>query len=267
MKSSHRNVGIAIAALVTVGLIIFTLSYDWMGPLIAQDLGKIDNLNKMLLVVSIPFYVIICGIIIFALIEFRAKPHDAEDKDGAPYHGSTKLEIIWTIIPTIVVISLGLYAWKVLDEVEAKQPNSMTIKVIGQQFAWNYQYPALGIKTGGDLVVPNNRPLYFEMTSADVIHSFWVPGARVKRDVADGFVTRIRFTPDKLGRYPIVCAELCGVGHATMRGTLRVVTPAEFTKWVALQKSSKAPKPTGANTDPLTYPGAFSQEIPGVSKQ
>jgi cytochrome c oxidase subunit 2 len=70
----------------------------------------------------------------------------------------------------------------------------------------------------------------------------------MKRDIADGFTSRIRFTPDKLGSYPIVCTELCGIGHTTMRSTLRVVTPAEFTKWVASQKSATAPKPTGANT-------------------
>jgi cytochrome c oxidase subunit 2 len=112
------------------------------------------------------------------------------------------------------------------------------------------------VKTSGDLVVPNNRPLYFEMTSADVIHSFYIPGARVKRDIADGFTSRIRFEPNKLGSFPIVCTELCGLGHSTMRSTLRVVTPAEFAKWVALQKSDKAPKPTGANNDPETWPGA-----------
>jgi cytochrome c oxidase subunit 2 len=262
MKASHRFAAIAIAVLVTAGLIIFTIEYDWMGPLIAAGNGRIDTVYRALLIASIPFFVIIVMMLGFILIEFRAKPDEPDDKDGAPFHGSTKIEIVWTVIPTIVVMALGLYAWTVLDKVEAAQPNSMTIKVIGQQFAWNYQYPEQGIKTSGDLVVPNNKPLYFEMTSADVIHSFYIPAARVKRDVADGFVTRVRFTPDKLGTYPIVCTELCGIGHATMRSTLRVVTPAQFDAWVLLQKSAKAPKPTGANNDPATWPGAFKQETP-----
>jgi cytochrome c oxidase subunit 2 len=257
MKASHRIVGIVGAILVTAGLIVFTIEYDWMGTLIADDMKPIDTVYRALAIASIPFFVIICAILAFCLVEFRAKPEDPIDKDGSPFHGSTKIEIVWTIIPTIVVMALGLYAWTVLDKVEAAQPNSMTIKVIGQQFAWNYQYPEQGIKTSGDLVVPVNRPLYFEMTSADVIHSFYVPSARVKRDVADGFTTRIRFEPNKLGAYPIVCTELCGIGHATMRSTLRVVTPAQFAVWTAAQKSAKAPKPTGANTDPQTWPGAF----------
>jgi cytochrome c oxidase subunit 2 len=262
MKASHRIVGIIVAVLVTAGLVVFSIAYDWMGTLIADDMKPVDDVYKALLVASIPFFVIICAILAYCLVEFRAKPEDAIDKDGAAFHGSTKIEIVWTIIPTIVVMALGIYAWTVLDKVEAAKPNSMTIKVIGQQFAWNYQYPELGIKTSGDLVVPNDKPLYFEMTSADVIHSFYVPAARVKRDVADGFTSRIRFEPNKLGSYPIVCTELCGIGHATMRSTLRVVTPTQFAAWAAAQKSAKAPKPTGANTDPQTWPGAFGGEEP-----
>lgn len=267
MKASHRIIGIAVTALITVGLIVFSLAYDWMGPLISDTNGQIDDVYKALLVASIPFFMIIVGMLGFILLEFRAKPEDDEEKDGAPFHGSTKIEIVWTVIPTIVVLALGIYAWTVLDKVEAAQPNSMTIKVIGQQFAWNYQYPEQDIKTGGDLVVPINRPLYFEMTSADVIHSFYIPAARVKRDVADGFTSRVRFTPNKLGSYPIVCAELCGIGHSTMRGTLRVVTTAEFAKWVALMKSDKAPKPTGANTDPETWPGYYGGDEPANTPQ
>jgi cytochrome c oxidase subunit 2 len=262
MKASHRIVGIVITVLVTAGLVAFSLAYDWMGPLISNDMKPVDDVYKALLVASIPFFMIIVAILGYCLIAFRAKPDDAIDKDGAPFHGSTKIEIVWTIVPTIVVMALGLYAWKVLDEVEAAQPNSMTIKVIGQQFAWNYQYPELGVKTSGDLVVPNNRPLYFEMTSADVLHSFYIPAARVKRDVADGFTTRIRFEPNELGEYPIVCTELCGIGHSTMRSTLHVVTPTAFAHWVAAQKSAKAPKPTGANTQPKTWPGAYGGDEP-----
>lgn len=261
MKASHRIIGALGALIVTVGLTAFAFAYDWMGPLMAEGNDRIDNVYRWLLVGSIPFFVIICAILLFCLVEFRAKPEDGNDKDGAPFHGSTRIEVVWTVIPTIVVMALGLYAWVVLDKVEAKQPNSLTIHVIGQQFAWNYQYPELNVKTSGDLVVPNNKPLYFEMTSADVIHSFYVPAARMKRDVADGFTTRLRFTPNKLGSYPIVCTELCGIGHATMRSSLRVVSPTEFAKWVAAQKGPNAPKPVGANTDSQTWPGAAEKAL------
>lgn len=256
MKASHRIFGIVIALAVTTGLIAFTFAYDWFGPLIADESGQIDTVYRWLAAASIPFFVIIVGVIAFCIIEFRATGDD-DDRDGEPFHGSTRIEIIWTVIPTIVVLALGAYAWVVLENVEAKQPNEMTINVVGQQFAWNYEYPQLGVKTSGDLVVPIDKALYFEMTSVDVIHSFYIPGARLKRDVADGFTTRLRFTPNKLGEYPIVCTELCGIGHATMRGTFRVVSQAEFTKWVAQQKGPNAPKPTGANNiSPLSKSNA-----------
>lgn len=264
MKASNRSsvIAVVLTALATIVMIVFSITHNWMGFLIDDRMGEIDSIYKALVVISIPFFMIIVGMIALILVRFRAKPDDDPQKDGPPFHGSTKIEVVWTIIPTIVVISLGLFAWSVLDRVEAAQPGSMEIRVVGQQFAWNYQYPEQGIMTGGDLVVPVDRPLYFQMTSADVIHSFWVPAARVKRDVADGFITRIRFRPEKLGSYPIVCAELCGIGHATMRSTLRVVTQAEFDKWVLMMKSSKAPKPTGANTDPKTWPGYFGGTRP-----
>lgn len=262
MKLSHRIAVIAITTLITVGLIVFSLTYDWFGPLIDSRMGAIDDIYRALLLASIPFFMIIIGIMWWIVVAFRADDDDDYSVDGAAFHGSTRIEVIWTAVPLIVVLSLGIYAWTVLDKVEAAQPNSMTIKVIGQQFAWNYQYPEQDIKTGGDLVVPINRPLYFEMTSADVIHSFYIPATRIKRDVADGFTTRIRFRPEKLGSYPIVCAELCGIGHATMRGTLRVVTQAEFAKWVAFMKSDKAPVPTGANTDEQTWPGYYGGDRP-----
>ncbi|MGH2907462.1 MAG: cytochrome c oxidase subunit II [Solirubrobacterales bacterium] len=246
MKASHRIVGIVISLAVTAGLIAFTFAYDWFGPLISENDGKIDSVYRWLLVASIPFFVIICAMIAFCVIEFRVKSDDPNEEDGAPFHGSTRIEIIWTVIPTIVVLALGVYAWMVLDDVEAREPNELKIQVVGQQFAWNFKYPSLGIETNGDLIVPKDRALFFEMTSADVIHSFYVPNARMKRDVADGFTSRLNFRPDKLGAYPIVCTELCGIGHATMRSTLRVVTPAAFAHWVAAKKAAGDSKSTGA---------------------
>lgn len=245
MKKSHQIVGIILALALTAGLIVFTFAYDWFGPLVAQEDGKIDSVYRWLAVASIPFFVIILAVIAYCVIEFRVKPGE-EDKDGEPMHGSTRIEIIWTVIPTIVVIALGFYAWAVLEDVEARQPNELKITVIGQQFAWGYEYPGLGVKTTGDLIVPKDRPLYFTMTSADVIHSFYVPAARMKRDLADGFVTHINFTPDKLGSYPILCTELCGIGHTTMRSNMRVVSPAAFDKWVAAKKHVGNAKAAGA---------------------
>ncbi|MBJ7348683.1 MAG: cytochrome c oxidase subunit II [Thermoleophilaceae bacterium] len=234
MKNSHRIVGLIGVVVAAVVATWASVQIDWFPQLISPIDGKIDSVYTALLISSVPFFVIIVAGIAFILIEFRAKGED-DDRDGEPMHGSTKLEIIWTAIPTIIVIGLGIYSWSVLTDIEAKQPNELKIGVVGQQFAWNFTYENAGAKKirSHELVVPKGRPLYFSITSVDVIHSFWVPNARVKRDATKGKITPLRFTTDRVGRFPIICTELCGIGHATMRQTLRVVEPSEFKTWVA----------------------------------
>lgn len=249
MKASHRIAGIVATVVSSILLIVLTFAYDWFPVQASTAADDIDTLYKLLVAFSIPFFVIIVALIAFSVVEFRAKPSDPLDKDGAPLHGSTKLELVWTAIPLIVVIAIGIYSWIVLDNVEAKKPNEMKIRAIGQQFAWKFEYLADGrekmdVKTSGDLVVPIGKPLTFEIVADDVMHSFWIPAVRLKRDATPGFVSPLRFTPNRVGEYPIVCAELCGVGHATMRSQLRVVSDADFKKWLLEQKGGSA-KPGG----------------------
>lgn len=230
MKKSHRILGIVVVVAAAVLVTWGSVEFDWFPDLISPVDGKIDSVYKWLLIGSVPFFVIIVAAIAFMLIEFRATGED-DDRDGAPLHGSTLLEIIWTTIPTLIVIGLGIYAWMVLTDIEAKQPNELKIDVVGQQFAWSFAYPEEKIKTN-ELVVPVGRALQFNITSVDVVHSFFVPNARLKRDATPGIVKHIRFRPTKLGDYPIVCTELCGIGHATMRQTLHVVPKATYAKWL-----------------------------------
>lgn len=244
MKNSHRIVGLIGVVVLAVVATWASVQIDWFPELISPIDGKIDSVYTALLISSVPFFVIIVAAIAFMLVEFRATGDD-DERDGEPMHGSTKLEIVWTVIPTLIVIGLGIYSWVVLDEIEAKQPNELKIGVVGQQFAWTFNYENSGKEKirSSELVVPKDRPLFFSITSLDVIHSFWVPNARVKRDATKGVVTPLRFTPTKLGRYPIVCTELCGIGHATMRQTLNVVEPEKFKKWVANGGKFTAAKP------------------------
>lgn len=260
MKASHRIAGIVAIVVSSVLLIAFTFLYDWFPVQATDAAGQIDTLYKWMLAASLPFFVIIVALIVFCVVEFRANPADPVDKDGEPIHGSTKLELIWTAIPLVVVVALGIYAWVVLDNVEARAPKSETmfIKVVGQQFAWSYEYETdgdkkIGVKTSGDLVVPVNKPLVFNIVSSDVMHSFWVPATRLKRDATPGFNTPLNFTPNRIGEYEIVCAELCGVGHATMRSEMRVVSQKDFDKWLIEQKGGKvvgADKGAGADKGP-----------------
>jgi cytochrome c oxidase subunit 2 len=157
--------------------------------------------------------------------------------DGAPIHGNTRLEVIWVTIPFLMVTALAIYGWIVLEDIEAKKPNTMVVNVTGQQFTWTFDYPSEKVKTS-ELVLPVDRPIEFKIHTKDVLHSFWVPQFRLKSDAVPGLTTRIRVTPDRTGRYEVVCAELCGLGHATMRQFVRVVPASQFQSWVGAQKKA-----------------------------
>jgi cytochrome c oxidase subunit II len=170
---------------------------------------------------------------IYCVWRFRARPGDTGD--GAPIHGNTRLEVIWVTVPFILVTGLAIYGWVVLNDIEAKEPNELTVNVTGQQFTWSFEYPNEKVKST-DLVLPLDRPVHFRIKTKDVIHSFWVPQFRLKSDAVPGITTTIRLTPDRLGNYEVVCAELCGIGHATMRNRVRVVRTAAFEDWLAEEK-------------------------------
>jgi cytochrome c oxidase subunit 2 len=173
-------------------------------------------------------------IVLFSVVNFRMRPGE-ENLDGPPIHGNTRLEVIWTAIPAIMLVALCSYAWVVLNDIEKAQPNEMRVNVTGQQFAWSYEYPQAGGKPvkSTQLYLPNDQPVRFYVKALDVIHDFWVPAFRMKVDAVPGIETHYRITPTRLGIYPVVCAELCGLGHSVMRSTAHVVTPAVFKTWLA----------------------------------
>jgi cytochrome c oxidase subunit II len=228
-----RMIGLGLVASV-IGIAI-TLWIDWFPEDAAGSAGKIDTLYDVLLICSVPVFVLVMTIAIYSVVRFRAKPGDMGD--GPPIHGNTRLEVIWVTIPFIMVTALAIYGWIVLDDIEAKQRNEMVVSVTGQQFTWTFEYPSEKLSSP-DLVLPVDRPIEFRIQTKDVIHSFWVPQFRLKSDAVPGLTTTIRLTPDKPGRYEVVCAELCGIGHSTMRQFVRVLPASEFDTWVQNQKEA-----------------------------
>jgi len=228
-----RMIGIGLLASL-VGIAI-TLWIDWFPENAAGSAGKIDTLYDVLLICSVPVFVLVMTIAIYSVVRFRAKPGDMGD--GPPIHGNTRLEIIWVTIPFIMVTALAIYGWITLDDLEAKQKNEMVVKVTGQQFTWTFEYPSEKVASP-ELVLPVDRPIEFRVQTKDVIHSFWVPQFRLKSDAVPGLTTTIRVTPDKPGRYEVVCAELCGIGHSTMRQFVRVLPQSEFDSWVSKEREA-----------------------------
>jgi cytochrome c oxidase subunit II len=222
-----RMIAIGVfAALIGIGI---SLLIDWFPEDGDTAASKIDTVYDVLLICSVPVFVLVMTVAIYSVVRFRAKPGDMGD--GPPIHGNTKLEIVWVTIPFIMVSALAIYGWIVLDDIEASQPNEMVVGVTGQQFAWSFRYPEADV-TSTELVLPEGRPIEFRIHSRDVVHSFWVPEFRLKSDAVPGLTTKIRLTPDQPGRYQVVCAELCGLGHSTMRQLVRVVPPSEFERWL-----------------------------------
>lgn len=228
-----RMIGLGVVASL-VGIAI-TLWIDWFPEDAAGSAKKIDDLYDVLLICSVPVFVLVMTITIYSVVRFQAKPGDLGD--GAPIHGNTRLEIIWVTIPFIMVTALAIYGWIILEDIEAKQKNEMVVRVTGQQFTWTFEYPSEKVNSP-ELVLPVNRPIEFKIKTKDVIHSFWVPQFRLKSDAVPGLTTAIRLTPNKVGRYEVVCAELCGIGHSTMRQFVRVLPASEFDSWVSEQREA-----------------------------
>jgi cytochrome c oxidase subunit II len=221
---------IASAAGIALGMVI-----NWFPSSGSTQADQIDTLWDVLMIVSVPIFVLVMSVAIYSVIRFRARPGDTGD--GAPIHGNARLEVIWVLIPFLIVTALAAYAWIVLDDIEAKQPNQLVVNVTGQQFTWSFEYPSEKVESK-ELVLPVDRPVEFKIRTKDVIHSFWVPQFRLKSDAVPGLTTAIRLTPEKTGNYEVVCAELCGIGHATMRQFVRVVPASEFDSWLERQREA-----------------------------
>jgi cytochrome c oxidase subunit 2 len=240
-----------VASLIGIAI---ALNIHWFPKSADTAAHPIDTLYDVLLICSVPVFVLVMTVAIYSVVKFRARPGDMSD--GAPIHGNTRLEIIWVTIPFLMVTALAIYGWVVLNNVEAKKPGERTINVVGQQFIWHFQYAKNGNGdpgpcggtgpneiTSDTLVLKDEEPVYFRICSKDVIHSFWVPEFRLKEDAVPGLVTHIRLRPNRLGSYTVVCTELCGLGHSTMRAPVRVVTGAQFATW--LRQQSKPAQQAG----------------------
>jgi len=222
---------LAVTIGLTVLISVVMVPIRWNGQQGSAEAPKIDTLLDVMIVLSAFVFSLVMVMLFYALWRFRAKPGD--EGDGEPIHGNTRLEIAWTVIPTVIVLVGAVYSWIVLNDIESEAANSMEVNVYSQQFAWNFAYPEQGDKYSiGELHVPVDRQIIFNLHALDVIHSFWVPEWRIKKDNVPGIRTRAIVTPNEEGTYQLVCTELCGVGHAAMRATVVVESEEEFRKWV-----------------------------------
>lgn len=229
------------------------MSWDWTMPAPISSFGsEIDSLYYMILAITGAIFVIVEVALIVFIIRYRHR----EGRRAEYSHGSKKAEFVWTIIPFILVMFIAYASndvWieaKVADRVEAVARNALPYKVTAKQFEWNVTYPGADerLDTGDDFVVRNRlhvpvgRPVRIELTSEDVIHSFFVPDLRVKQDAVPGMLIPVWFQAEQAGEYPLACAELCGLGHYRMRASVTVHTADDYDRWVA-EEGAEAPPP------------------------
>ncbi len=227
-----------------------------------------DELFRVLFSIGTILFIGILGLVVYSLIKFRRSP--GESGDGLPIEGNLPLEVFWTAVPAVVVLFVGLYSYDIYERMGGMQPlehighekmdhstnqriwggigsgpitseneisnSPVKIEVTAMQFAFLFHYPE-GDIISGELHVPVGKPISMRMESKDVIHAFWVPEFRLKQDVIPGQPTILNFTATKPGRYPIICAELCGPYHGGMRSTVVVEEPEAYQQWFS--KNSK----------------------------
>ena len=233
-----------------------------------------DELFQVLFTIGTILFVGIVGLLIFSLIRFRRRV--GEIGDGVAIEGNLPLEIFWTAVPAVVVLFVGLYSYDIYDRmggmvplahdhlggaheervwggissgsIDAGVANALPIDVTAMQFAFLFHYPE-GEIISGELHVPAGRPVTLRMEAKDVIHAFWVPEFRLKQDVIPGQPTQLSFTPTREGRYPIVCAELCGPYHGGMRSTVVVEAPEVWDDWFNSNAKTETPSSETATTN------------------
>ena len=240
-----------------------------------SDLGReIDFLWDRLLLLGTIVFVLTEAALLFIVFKYRRRPNQPTPPQT---HGSTKLEITWTLIPAVILVFIAVPTVRTIVITQAAAaPGSLNIDVTGHQWWWEFKYPEYGITTANEIYLPVGRTVNFRLRSADVIHSFWTPQLGGKRDVVTNRTNYIWLTPDSSTASQVwngFCAEYCGTAHTYMRFRVFTVTPQEFESWVAGQKmparfgAVASAAPAAAGTMVTTSPGNQPAGVPTEAAQ
>jgi cytochrome c oxidase subunit 2 len=243
------RVGFVALVLGALGSVAIWLTPSWFPVAAAVQARRQDELYFWLMVMSSFIFAIVIVFLVFSMWKFRAKPGD--DSDGEPIHGHTGLEVLWTVIPIVIVLGFAIYGAAALGRNESLAKDRLIVDVQGQQFEWTFTYPSYGKLKTGILALPVGRQVEFRITAVehDVLHSFYIPAFRLKQDAVPGVPQKLIATPDRIGTYMVTCAELCGIGHSQMRTVLHVMSPSDFAAWIAAQNEAGSQPAGGGSTD------------------
>jgi cytochrome c oxidase subunit 2 len=192
-------------------------------------------------------FVVVEGLLLFIILRYRHREGAPTPK---PTHGHTVMEIAWTLAPALILVFIAVPTMRTIFATQSRPPEgALRVEVVGHQWWWEFRYPELGVVTANEAHLPRGRPVVFELSSVDVIHSFWAPALGGKRDVIPGHINRIVLRPDSVGVFLGQCAEFCGASHANMRLRVMVDSDSGFRAWVAGQQAGAAAVPKGSPAD------------------
>lgn len=210
----------------------------WLPEGITTTAPAIDRIFYLVLGITGMVFVLVQATLLIFLLRYRRR----EGRAAAYTHGNTLVEVVWTVIPSLILLFLAFRSQRVWSEVRGTPPPpDLEVGIEAEQFAWNIRYPGSDgvLNTADDLTtinqlhLPVHRTVLIHLKSKDVIHSFFVPQFRLKLDAVPGLTGRLWVSATKTGRFEIACAELCGLGHYRMRGFLTVESPEAFEQWLA----------------------------------
>ncbi len=237
-QSAHVGPGFwsvtAVLGLLAIASIVFWYWFplEQYLPAAIVTARQVDTLFRFMAATGSALYIFVFGYLLYFAIAFRVKPSDPPDAIGVQVHDNHRLEFWWTLIPALFVVLLSVVSVKIWYEIMLEPQNGLVVQAIGHQFNFTFRYPQINGEITDEMHLPIGVPVTLNLTSSDVIHSFWVPAMRLKNDTVPGLVTSIRFTPRLTGRYQIICTQFCGVLHAQMNKQVLVVEDkASFDRW------------------------------------
>lgn len=239
-----------ISALGMWGVVVFPI--DRFLPDVSNVGADIDWLFRFMAFFSVPIFVYVVGFVIYFGIRYRNRSAATAAETGSPIHDHPQLEFWWTVLPAALMLALGILSYRVIPEYYAAAASdvtsSITMEAVAYQWGFEFRYPGLPQPVQDELHVPVGVPILLDVTSKDVLHSFWMPEMRLKQDMVPGLVIPISFTPTTVGTYRIVCTEYCGIGHSEMRSNGRagrnprviVQSRSDYDAWYAAEQKTQA---------------------------
>lgn len=312
MTTANKITIISIAIFIALISLWYGQNHGLLPVAASPEAEAVDGIFQLMMTVATGLFLLIEGLLIYSVIRFRQKPGD--DSDGPPMEGNVPLEIVWTAIPTVIVLIIAIYSFEVYNAMgglnpeasrdpgpqqvaqdsdsnqglqgliasasnyfalglgespgnQAKNLTPLSVDVNAIQYAFLFTYPDSGI-VSGELHVPVGQPIKLNISAGDVIHAFWVPQLRLKQDAVPGRETKISFTPERLGEYPIICAELCGPYHGAMKTQLIIESQEDYQAWIQEQQVAQSQPLESAiaanDSHPLLTP--YAEKL-GVNEQ